>query len=123
MSCSSPSAGWRWTANEVIAAAHAEARKSITARMWVYRGITVPINAFDLTVSRHRDGPEIFFLQGFTGKLMADCYSGYDAVQTASDGRIVRAACAVHARRKVFKARCSCDVNTRGTTCADLDGG
>jgi transposase len=89
---------------EVIAAAHAEARKSITARMWVYRGITVPINAFDFTVSRHRDGPEIF-LQGFTGKLMADCYSGYDAVQTASDGRIVRAACTVHARRKVFNAR------------------
>lgn len=89
---------------EVIAAAHAEARKTITARMWVYRGITVPINVFDFTVSRHRDGPEIF-LEGFTGKLMADCYSGYDAVQTASDGRIVRAACVVHARRKVFNAR------------------
>jgi len=65
---------------EVIAAAHAEARKSISARMWAYRGITVPINVFDFTVSRHRDGPEIF-LDGFTGKLMADCYSGYDAVQ------------------------------------------
>jgi transposase len=89
---------------EVIAAAHAEARKSITARMWAYRGITVPINVFDFTVSRHRDGPQIF-LEGFTGTLMADCYSGYDAVQTASDGRIIRAACAVHARRKVFNAR------------------
>ena len=89
---------------EVIAAAHADARKSITARMWAYRGITVPINVFDFTVSRHRDGPEIF-LDGFTGKLMADCYSGYDAVQTASDGRIVRAACVAHARRKVFHAR------------------
>ena len=89
---------------EVIAAAHAEARKSITARIWAYRGITVPINVFDFTVSRHRDGPEIF-LDGFTGKLMADCYSGYDAVQTASDGRIIRAACAAHARRKVFNAR------------------
>ncbi len=89
---------------EVIAAAHAEARKSITARMWAYRGITVPLNVFDFTVSRHRDGPEIF-LAGFRGKLMADCYSGYDAVQTASDGRIVRAACVAHARRKVFNAR------------------
>lgn len=89
---------------EVIAAAHADARKSITARMWAYRGITVPINVFDFTVSRHRDGPEIF-LDGFAGKLMADCYSGYDAVQTASDGRIVRAACVAHARRKVFNAR------------------
>ena len=89
---------------EVIAAAHADARKSITARMWAYRGITVPINVFDFTVSRHRDGPEIF-LDGFTGKLMADCYSGYDAVEMASDGRIVRAACVAHARRKVFDAR------------------
>ena len=89
---------------EVIAAAHADARKSITARMWAYRGITAPIIVFNFTVSRHRDGPEIF-LDGFTGKLMADCYSGYDAVQTASDGRIVRAACVAHARRKVFNTR------------------
>ena len=58
---------------EVIAAAHAEARKSITARIWAYRGITVPINVFDFTVSRHRDGPEIF-LDGFTGKLMKDSF-------------------------------------------------
>ncbi len=89
---------------EVIAAAHAEARKSITARMWAYRSITAPIDVFDFTVSRHRDGPEIF-LDGFTGTLMADCYSGYDAVQTKSDGRIVRGACVAHARRKVFNAR------------------
>ena len=88
----------------MIAAAHADARKSITSRMWAYRGITVPINVFDFTVSRHRDGPEIF-LDGFTGKLMADCYSGYDAVEIASDGRIIRAACVAHARRKVFDAR------------------
>ena len=45
------------------------------------------------------------FLQGFAGGLLADCYAGYDAVQAASDGRIVRAACVTHARRKVFEAR------------------
>ena len=89
---------------EVIAAAHAEARKSITARMWAYRSITTPIDVFDFTVSRHRDGPESF-LDGFTGTLMADCYAGYDAVQTKSDERIVRGACVTHARRKVFNAR------------------
>jgi len=89
---------------EVIAAAHAEGKKSITARMWAYRSITAPIDVFDFTVSRHRDGPELF-LDGFTGTLMADCYSGYDAVQTKSDGRIVRGACVAHARRKVFNAR------------------
>jgi len=91
-------------AREVIAAAQAELRGSITARMWVYRSITAPINVFDFTVSRHRDGPELF-LDGFAGSLMADCYSGYEAVRTRSDGKIVRAACAAHARRKVFNAR------------------
>ena len=89
---------------EVIAAAQAELRGSITARMWVYRGITAPINVFDFTVSRHRDGPELF-LEGFAGSLMADCYAGYGSVETKSDGRIVRAACVAHARRKVFESR------------------
>jgi hypothetical protein len=91
-------------AREVIAAAQAESRGSITARMWVYRCITAPINVFDFTVSRHRDGPELF-LDGFTGSLMADCYAGYGSVETKSDGRIIRAACVAHARRKIFEAR------------------
>jgi transposase len=91
-------------AREVIAAAQAEHRGSITARMWVYRSITAPINVFDFTVSRQRDGPELF-LDGFAGSLMADCYSGYEAVRTRSDGKIIRAACVAHARRKVFNAR------------------
>ncbi len=72
-------------AREVIAAAQGELRGSITARMWVYRSVTAPINVFDFTVSRHRDGPELF-LDGFAGILMADCYSGYEAVPTRSDG-------------------------------------
>lgn len=91
-------------AREVIADAQAKLQGSITARMWVYRSITTPINVFDFTVSRHRDGPELF-LDGFAGSLMADCYSGYEAVRTRSDGKIVRAACVAHARRKVFNAR------------------
>jgi transposase len=91
-------------AREVIAAAQAESRGSITARMWVYRSITAPINVFDFTVSRHQEGPGIF-LDGFVGSLMADCYAGYDSVETKSDGRIIRAACVAHARRKVFDAR------------------
>jgi transposase len=91
-------------ARAVIAAAQAESRGSITARIWVYRSITAPINVFDFTVSRHRDGPELF-LDGFMGSLMADCYAGYGSVETKSDGRIIRAACVAHARRKVFEAR------------------
>jgi transposase len=89
---------------QVIAAAQAEARGSITARMWAYRSITEPLNIFDFTVSRHRDGSEIF-LDGFAGSLMADCYSGYKPVRTRSDGKIIRAACVAHAGRKVFDAR------------------
>jgi transposase len=99
-------------AREVIAAAQAESRGSITARMWVYRSITAPINVFDFTVSRHRDGPELF-LDGFTGSLMADCYAGYGSVETKSDGKVIRAACVAHARRKVFEARDNSPVHAR----------
>lgn len=37
---------------EVIADAHADAKKSITARMWAYRNITAPIDVLNFTVSR-----------------------------------------------------------------------
>jgi transposase len=88
---------------EVIAKAREQQRGSITARMWVYRCVTIPINVFDFTVSRHRDGPAQF-LQGFTGSLMADCYAGYEAIHTETGGLFTRAACVTHARRKVFEA-------------------
>jgi hypothetical protein len=38
-------------------------------------------------------------------RLIHSIRSRPNAVQTASDGRIIRAACAAHARRKVFNAR------------------
>lgn len=79
-------------------------KPSVSARMWAYRGMTVPLNVFDFTVSRHRDGPEVF-LQDFRGKLMADCYSGYQSIELRSSGRIERGACVAHARRKVFESR------------------
>jgi hypothetical protein len=72
--------------------------------MWAYRSVTVPLNVFDFTVSRHRDGPDAF-LETFTGKLMADCYSGYQGIELRSGGLIQRGACATHARRKVFESR------------------
>lgn len=88
--------------------AHCKAKeageRSTSARMWVYRGMVVPLNVFDFTVSRHRDGPDLF-LAGFRGKLMADCYSGYQKIHVRTDGAIQRAACAAHARRKVFDGR------------------
>jgi transposase len=90
--------------HEVFTEAVAEGKPSVTARMWAYRSVTVPLNVFDFTVSRHRDGPDAF-LKTFAGKLMADCYSGYQGIELRSDGLIQRGACATHARRKVFEAR------------------
>jgi len=76
----------------------------VNARMWAYRSFELPINVFDFTVSRHRDGPDEI-LRDYTGILMADCYSGFDAIALCSDARIVRAACWAHARRKIFEIR------------------
>jgi len=90
--------------HEVLSRAKEKGDTSVAARMWAYRGMTVPLNVFDFTVSRHRDGPADF-LQDFSGKLMADCYSGYAAIELRSWGRIERGACAAHARRKVFEVR------------------
>jgi transposase len=92
--------------HEVFTEARAEGRKSVSGRMWAYRSLTVPINVFDFTVSRHRDGPDEFLVAGgFVGKLLADCYSGYQGITLRSDARIVRAACNAHARRKLFDTR------------------
>ena len=93
---------------EVLSEARVAKRPSVSARMWAYRSLTVPINVFDFTVSRHRDGPDEFLVNSrFTGTIMADCYSGYQGIALRSDARIVRAACNAHARRKLFDARAS----------------
>jgi transposase len=89
---------------EVLSEAAAAGRPSVTARMWVYRSAITPLNVFDFTVSRHRDGPDLMLAQ-FTGTLMADCYAGYEGIALGSAGRIRRAACVAHARRKIFDAR------------------
>ena len=90
--------------HEVLSEAAAAGRRSVTARMWAYRGVNIPLNRFDFTVSRHRDGPDLMLAE-FTGTLLADCYSGYQGITLRSDGRIQRAACNAHARRKFFAAR------------------
>lgn len=86
-------------AAEVFAQALAENKPSINAKMWAYRGGNVKLNVFDFTVSRHRDGPELFF-ENYTGTILGDCWHGFGAIAAASDGAIVRAACNAHARRK-----------------------
>jgi transposase len=92
--------------HEVFAQARAQGQPSVTARMWAYRSLTLPLNVFDFTVSRHRDGPDHFLVDSqFQGKLLADCYTGYQGVTLRSAARIARAACNAHARRKAFEAR------------------
>jgi len=44
-------------------------------------------------------------LADFSGTLLADCYSGFEGISLRSNGRIQRAACVAHARRKVFDAK------------------
>lgn len=92
--------------HEVFTKAREEDKPSVSARMWVYRSLLIPLNVFDFTVSRHRDGPDDFLVDTqFSGTLMADCYSGYQGIALRSDARIDRGACNAHARRKVFDAR------------------
>jgi len=85
--------------HEVFQEAIEKNQPSINGKMWAYRGVSVKLNLFDFTVSRHRDGPELFF-KDYEGTLLGDCWHGFEAIATASQGRILRAACNVHARRK-----------------------
>ena len=61
--------------HQVISTAMANGQSHIKAKFWAYRGVEVPINVFDFTVSRHRDGPDEFFIDsGYHGTLLGDCY-------------------------------------------------
>ena len=86
--------------HEVFTEARNENKPSIRAKMWAYRGANVKLNVFDFTVSRHRDGPELFFAD-YSGTLLGDCWHGFETIVLESDGNIVRAACNSHARRKI----------------------
>jgi transposase len=92
--------------HEVLERALAKGQPSVTARMWAYRPFDRPVNVFDFTVSRHREGPDDV-LADYTGLLLGDCWSGFQKIELRSSARIVRAACWAHARRKVFEGRSS----------------
>lgn len=89
---------------EVFSKALEKKTASINARMWAYRGATVKLNVFDFTVSRHRDGPELFFAD-YAGTLLGDCWNGFESIAVGSAGAIVRAACNAHARRKFVESQ------------------
>lgn len=91
---------------EVIQAAMENGKPHVSAKMWAYRGVHVPLNIFDFTVSRHRDGPDLFLVDtSYTGTLLGDCYGANVGIAMRSNGLIKHAACSAHARRKVREAK------------------
>ncbi len=73
-----------------------------TGRKWGYLGDNEhPVNVFDFTQGRGRDGP-LTFLAGFKGILQGDCFSGNLAICAAMGTVLV--ACLAHARRYFIKA-------------------
>jgi len=92
--------------SEVLSKAIAEDEKHVKAKMWAYRAATIPLNVFDFTVSRHRDGPDQFLIDNnYDGILLGDCYTGYTGISLRGNCAITHAACNAHARRKIFEAR------------------
>ncbi len=90
---------------EKILEAKKEGKTSLDAKMWAYSGgEDQPYDIFDFRVSRHRDGPAEL-LAGYSGHVMADCYSGNLSVVLDPKSSMIRMACWAHARRKIFEAK------------------
>ena len=80
-----------------------ERKIKVTGRLWVYIGDYLhPYNVFDFTMSHKRDGPRSF-LEGFSGYLQADAFSGYDGIYAGGD--VVEVGCNAHARRKFIEVQ------------------
>lgn len=70
---------------------------ALTAKFWPYLGDWLhPYAVYDFTTSRERDGPQKF-LEGYSGYLQADAYSGYDCIYAGN--KVHEVACWIHARR------------------------
>jgi hypothetical protein len=90
---------------EKMLEAKKEGKTSLDAKMWAYSGSEdQPYDIFDFRVSRHRDGPAEL-LAGYSGHVMADCYSGNLNVVLDPKSSMTRMACWAHARRKIFEAK------------------
>lgn len=90
---------------EKMLEAKKEGKTSLDAKMWAYSGSEdQPYDVFDFRVSRHRDGPAEL-LAGYSGHVMADCYSGNLSVVLDPKSSMTRMACWAHARRKIFEAK------------------
>lgn len=77
---------------------------SFRGHFWTYIGDREhPYSVYDFTTSHSRDGPARF-LEGYSGYLHADAYTGYDAIFLAPGSDIIEVACWAHTRRKFFDA-------------------
>jgi hypothetical protein len=75
---------------------------SFKGYFWTYVGDNGhPYSVYDFTASRSRDGPASF-LEGYSGYLHADAYTGYDAMFSDVPSHVVEVACWAHARSKFF---------------------
>jgi transposase len=77
---------------------------SFRGYFWVYIGDKeYPYSVYDFTNSHSRDGPASF-LEGYSGYLHADAYTGYDSIFSAPGSSIIEVACWSHTRSRFFKA-------------------
>jgi transposase len=77
---------------------------SFKGYFWTYLGDEQhPYSVYDFTASRSRAGPARF-LEGYSGYLHADAYTGYDAMYLDVSSGVIEVACWSHARRKFFDA-------------------
>jgi len=85
--------------------------KTVTGRIWTYvrddrpfGGTSPPAALYYASRDRKQEHPESH-LQGFTGILQADAYSGYNSLYDPerAEGAVTSALCWAHARRKFFE--------------------
>jgi transposase len=98
-----PQSSVLWTDDTRVTVLGGEAG-SFQGHFWTYIGDEQhPYSVYDFTTNHSRDGPSRF-LQGYSGYLHADAYTGYDAIFLAPGSGIIEVACWAHARRKFFAA-------------------
>ena len=77
---------------------------SFKGYFWTYIGDDQhPYSVYDFTNNRSRAG-SAGFLEGYSGYLHADAYTGYDAMFSDIGSSVIEVACWAHARSKFFDA-------------------
>jgi transposase len=72
-------------------------------KFWTYAGDkTNPFAVYEFSLTREGKNPSRF-LEGFTGYLQADAFSGYDEVY--AKGQVIEVACVAHCRRYWWEAK------------------